>query len=338
VAARITEDAVSWFDAERHPLLAATERACFTGRTDLAVRLADHQFAAQDRQARSGDSDRLWRLILTVADHAADVRLVAAARFHLAMTATWLGRAPDAIPLFDEAVAGYRQARDATTLAYCLGWRSYTVRLLGGFRQARHDAAVGLALARRSGARHAEALNLQQLGVALAHLGRDDESHRRCVDGLELARHLAEPLGEYGALYFFAGARFALGDHTRAIDLGRQALVAAAGAQHTWGQAATRYLLAQAYRALGRHREAIEALTLALPEFERYHSRSAYAMAIRKLGEAHRAIGDHQEAGRYLTRSADIFHDLGLTNWEERTHRLPPNGAPTDTDRRRQEL
>jgi DNA-binding SARP family transcriptional activator/tetratricopeptide (TPR) repeat protein len=322
LAIRLTEDPPAWFDAERLPLIAATTRACAVGRLALAVRLADHQFANQDRQGRYDDSDRLWRTILDAADLAGDPQVLAGVRSHHGLMAVYRRYSADALALIDRAAAGYLRAGDTVHLAYCLASRAFCAASLGRFERARPDAIEGLAYARQSGDVPAQAWNLQILGTALAHLGKHEDSHRYCREGLELTRQNGDPLGEYRAMANLAGVLLLSGDAGSAIKHARAAIESATEAQRPCGIAYSSLVLADAYHALGRHQETVKALGTVLPAFDGSRSRPGRAKTLLKLGRAHHELGHAHQATRYLTEGVAIFRELQLDTWQARARHL----------------
>jgi DNA-binding SARP family transcriptional activator/tetratricopeptide (TPR) repeat protein len=318
LSARLTADPVAWFNAERLNLLAMTERACATGRHELAAQLASCQSGFHYYQSRYDDAKRMWQAITDAARRAGDISAVASARLHAAAATVQGGYDAEAMDNFNESIEIFERAGDHVGLAYALYWRSYCAWNLEFFGAARSDARRGVALARETGHRHAELMNLRTLGVAHSWLGEHEAGIAACEKALSIAHELGESAYETQALANLAQCCTKAGQYERAIILCRRRLTLDRDSGDIRGEALGYGMLGDAFHGLGRYHEAVEALSQALLIFRDSFMRRHHALCLLKLGYAHEAMGQPGQAIEYFEKSLPIFRELRAPRAEER--------------------
>ncbi|HLI41130.1 MAG TPA: tetratricopeptide repeat protein, partial [Streptosporangiaceae bacterium] len=318
LSGRLTADPVAWFNAERLNLLAMTERACATGRHDVAVRLAACQSGFHYYQSRYDDAKRMWQAITGAARRAGDVSAVASARLRAAAATVQAGYDAEAMDNFNESIEIFERTGDRAGLAYALYWRSYCAWNLEFFGAARRDAERGVALAVETGHRHAEFLALRTLGVAHSWLGEHEAGIAACEKALDIARELGESAYETQGLANLAQCCTKAGRYQRAIMLCRRRLTLDRESGDIRGEALGYGMLGDALHGLGRYKEAVEALSQALRIFRDSFMRRHHALCLLKLGYAHEAMGQPGVAIDYFEKSLPIFRELRVPRSEER--------------------
>ena len=157
------EAGIEWYELLRH----AAEMAALVGRLDEAVRLA--------------------RAVIVDADRAGDRGRCALARERLGRF-LWQGDERDrALAAFAEAAAGAESLPGTREQARVLGAYGRALVLAGRHDEGREAASRSLAAARAAGSADDEAQARVTLGLALSHLGRDEEA----LAELTRARRLA---------------------------------------------------------------------------------------------------------------------------------------------------
>lgn len=154
----------------------------------------------------------------------------------------------------------------------------------GDMRRATEYSDQAIAIARELGDRHAEAIRLQNLGLALLRLADAEPDQRRT--------HLS-----------------------RAADALRQAMELFDALEVTPLQCArVRYHLGRCYHRLDRWREAITLLEQAREAFSRHKARPELAHALLELGRLHRLIQDFESAYIYLKDALRLFRRMKDTD------------------------
>ncbi|MCC3763993.1 tetratricopeptide repeat protein [Glycomyces sp. TRM65418] len=170
--------------------------------------------------------------------------------------------------------------------------------------------ATGLAAARRTGDRYAEA-EMLSMGASLRHLGRFDEAidtQRRALRlyrDMELRSDQASVLNNLGMIFR------SMGRHEDAIDYLRRCVALDEEADEPGDLAVSLLNLAQAYIEAGRAAEAIETAERSLELLRGLSHRRGQGRAMDTIGRAHGQLGDHGAAASWLRRASDVFADIG---------------------------
>jgi tetratricopeptide (TPR) repeat protein len=185
---------------------------------------------------------------------------------------------------YGQALEAARNADDRVAEGAALDDLGSAYAAQGDFRQAidHHKQAVAIAYA--LGDRQAEAIYLQNLGLALLRLA-DAEPDRRQAHLSQAADALRQAIDLF--------------DMTGAASLLR---------------ARTRYHLGRCYHRSGRWREAIAFLEEARETFSRYKARPELAHALLELGQLYHQRQDFESAYIYLKDALRLFRRLKDTD------------------------
>ncbi|MEO5874762.1 MAG: BTAD domain-containing putative transcriptional regulator [Streptosporangiaceae bacterium] len=310
LAARLTAEPTAWFAAERLLLLAIIRWAVSARDLRLAERLAEAHLSYHHVQARFGDMAEIWKLLLEAAREQGDRGLAARALHRLAAATSWAGGDTEALAMLDDCIAQLDELSDFPNLRLALAWRGYSANMLGDFDDALVHSTRGLLIARAQGDRMAEIMNLRMVGFALAN--KDDPAGLAlCVEAVDLAEALDQPLSLYLAYNSAAWTAARLGEHGQAAAYCRRGLtVISRACLHPTTAAYFLSLLGDCHNADKEHEEAIRAFDTARMMFEERGDRRALAHCLLKLGRAHQQLG--RPAAAYLEQSRTLFSDLGL--------------------------
>lgn len=183
-----------------------------------------------------------------------------------------------------------------------------------------HEAA--LTSARRLGDRGAEAMTLNNLGLAAIEQNRLDVAARRYEAALALFREVGDRYGEHTAIANLAWLAFADGRYEEFVADLRTAFEFYDAHQERRNAAITLRGMALGELAAGRPRDAVEHLHAALAEFQALGGLPLdVAMTFNNLGEAYAADGALAEARRSHEEAVVIARDAGTT-FEEARARL----------------
>jgi tetratricopeptide (TPR) repeat protein len=208
---------------------------------------------------------------------------------------------------------------DHRALATALYWRAVCEFNLGLLSDGRRTARRTLELARKLAERQTEFLALRILAITQASLpGFRDEAIDSGEAALAIVREFDQPAWELEVMHTVAHVANLTGRHQEAIDLSREAL----GLREKLGvgveNASWLGIVGDANHGLGRYREAAEALLKACPIFRDHFMRRHQALCLLKVGYAYLAMGDYQAALINMEESLPIFHELRLTQYEQR--------------------
>lgn len=168
-----------------------------------------------------------------------------------------------------------------------------------------------LACARRLDDHRAEALTLNNIGLAAIEQGQHDTAAGHYRNALELFRQIGDAHGVYTALANHAWISFYRGDYDGFLRDSQPALefYTATGAHRN--AAITLRGIALAEIQLGVPAEAIDHLHQALETFRQLDLRLDVAMTLNGLGEAHRRAGDTQRATQFHRQALEAAEHVG---------------------------
>jgi tetratricopeptide (TPR) repeat protein len=313
----LVADPLTWFTTERLNLLEAVRRAKAAGWPELAIRLAMRQTDFQYLQDRTDEAIAMWGDLVSVDARSASGTAVATAKIRYAAALKDRGLTADAVSLFERSIAEFEEAGDLAGLAFALYWRASCAWDLGQPGEARRYGERGLELARQTGSRHAEFLNLRLVGQSLAAIGRAAEGIEACEQAVGLATELGDESYDVAGWHTLGNACVIAGRFDRAVVFGGKLLELSRRLANVRGEALALGLLGDAYRGQRRYSEAVEALSAALSIFRDHANRRHQGMCLLKLGYACQGMGQYQQAAGYLKDSLQIFRELRLPSNEE---------------------
>jgi DNA-binding SARP family transcriptional activator len=267
-----TKEALDWFGAEHHVLIAMVDLAVARGLDARAWQLAWTLTSYFDWQGHWRDQLRTTGAALPAAVRLGDPY----AQAHMYRG---LARAHTRLREYEAAQANYEHALDLyLTLGDLSGQADILNNLAGVFHYFGRDdlsleyAQRALAIYTTIGDLIGQARCLNDIGYANALLGRYQEAVRHCRLALDRYRDLDDPHGEADA----------------------------------WDS------LGYAYHNLGEHRQAIAAYQAALAAFEEFGDRANQAATLDHLGDSYEASGRLQAARDAWRRAYAIYDDLGF--------------------------
>lgn len=284
------QQALAWFEAERHALLSAAAVAADAGFGVHAWQIA---WAMTDFLNRRG----FW------------LDLAAVSRVALA-AATRLG--------------------DVTGQATASRMVALTSARAGDYDQARRYLTDCLSLCRQIGNRALEARVYQTLGWVSAQEDRYFDSLSYVEQALALFRATGNRAGEALALNNIGYCHLRLGDRRLARTFCEQAVLIQREEGSTHGEAIALDSLGDAEHQLGRHTEAIACYQRAIGLFRELGERYGEAETLVHLGDATVAAGLPQEAHDAWRQALAIFDDLRHSYASQVRRRLSvtPSEAP----------
>lgn len=177
---------------------------------------------------------------------------------------------------------------------------------------------TGLAAARDTGDRVAEAEMLRALGVAYYMTRRLAEAVETNLAALGVVRDVGDLAGEGHVLNNLANAYAELRRFDEAVPVFREAGARATAAGNRIGVALSQRNLGHALVRMGRAAESLAPLTAALAIFDKIGNARLRAGTLDTLGEAHRDLGRHADALRDFAEALAISREIGdrWLEWE----------------------
>jgi DNA-binding SARP family transcriptional activator/tetratricopeptide (TPR) repeat protein len=191
----------------------------------------------------------------------------------------------------------------------------------GRSRRARHCFAMSETRFREQGDFRGTGAALIALADVDAESGDGDGAMAELRQALELLRECDDVRGQSVASYQLGSLLHDLGDVRQAGESFEVSLLLAerCGSGRQYDQAGKRY--ADLLRRHGRLEEAELLLADALDGAVRSHERHWEAHVLRSFGDLRAELGDIKESRRYLTRSLELFTQLGHRHAAAYTHR-----------------
>jgi tetratricopeptide (TPR) repeat protein len=244
-----TEDALAWFSAEHHALLAIVDQLATAQLDRRTWQLASALTTYLNRRGHWSDLVATQRAALAAAVRLDDRPAQAAAHRSLATAYLQLRRSPDAESQLRQALQAYLELGDATGQARAHLNLAYVTQQDSRFHDALDHAEQALALFRADGDEVGQADALNAVGWYEAHLGRPQQALSYCTQALALHQTTGDREGEAHTWHSLAFAHQQLGDDAQAIASYQRALV-------LWRQLGDRYFEADALTRVGdvRHR------------------------------------------------------------------------------------
>jgi DNA-binding SARP family transcriptional activator len=266
-----TEQAMSWFRAERLSLLAAVDQATDTGLHRHAYQLAWTLVTFLDRQGHWHEYLSTQQAALRAAQQLGDRDGEARAHRFIGNALGRLGRGEDADRHLQRALALYAELGDLVGQARVRRALCWSAGQRGDHADALRHSLHALELFRAAGHRTGEARALNAIGWYHAMLGEHRTALAECERALALHRKLGSRDGEASALDSIGYVHHRLGDQQRAVVYCRQSL--------------------DLHRELGDRNGEVDALT--------------------HLGDAYHAAGDRRAARDAWQRALAILDSVG---------------------------
>lgn len=291
VARLIAPDPAAWIDSEMANLRTIVEVACVANRHRLATGIVMRLAAHAHLHRKHFEVEYLWRVVAKAATEAGDPDTAAYARFRgAAVLAGDRSRPADALAMADEAAEVFERSENHRDLSRVLGLRAFCRQATDRPEEALRDAERGLALAERTGERHAELSCLRVLGLVLSKLG----DHEAAVAAVERARLIALELGEpaYQGIVLYSLIRIHddAGRHDRIPALCEEGLALTRSINHVAGAAYFHEQWGKAHQGMGEHTQAIARLRLAIDLFASQRETGPEAVCRERLAESLRAL------------------------------------------------
>ena len=284
------EQAMAWFEAERHVLLAVLGRAVSAGFDTHAWQIPLTMATFLDRRGYPHDYAAAQRIALAAACRLADRAAQAQAHRNLGNVSIRLGAHEEARSHYGQALELYRQLGD------------------------------------QAGEGRAQIC----LGLICVEQGQYRESLSHSEQALALYRSVSFGPGQARALNNIAWCYAQLGDYEQAIARCEQAIALAqeAGDQH--GQAITWDSLGYAHHHLGHYSEAIACYQRSLSILEAEGDRFRQTNILTHIGDTHHADGQWRAATQAWQQALGILDDLHHPDADRIRAKLQADGQPAN--------
>jgi tetratricopeptide (TPR) repeat protein len=263
-------EALAWFAAEHHVLLAAASLA-----------------------ADNGFDVHAWQLPWTLADHLEFQRM-----WH------------DIAAIQDVALAAAERLGDLDAQANVHRYVGRVRFQLSAWDDARSHLSQALRIYQDLGDSVGQARVHLSIGKAMERMGRMDEALGHARHALGLFEAADNRPGQARALNNVGWYHALLGDHQQALARSWQALGLQREMGDRCGEANTWDTLGYSHQHLGQLAKSASCFQKAISLFADMGSRSGEAEVLTHLGEAHRAAGSHQAAIAVWRRALDILDEL----------------------------
>jgi DNA-binding SARP family transcriptional activator/tetratricopeptide (TPR) repeat protein len=264
------EQAMAWFEAEHHVLLAVLGQAVSAGFDTHAWQIPLTMATFLDRRGYPHDYAATQRIALAAACRLADRAAQAQAHRNLGNVSVRLGAHQEARSQYGQALELYRQLGDQAgegRAHICLG---LICMEQDQYRESLSHSERALALYRSAGLGTGQARALNNIGWCYTQLGDCEQGIARCEQALTLAQE--------------------------------------AGDQH--GQAITWDSLGYAHHHLGHYSEAIACYQRSLSILEAEGDRFRQTSILTHIGDTHHADGRWQAARQAWRQALGILDDL----------------------------
>ena len=218
----------------------------------------------------------------------------------------------NALPLFEQALAGYRAAGNRHGEAIALGLAGNCHKRLGDLDRALALLDQALALKRELGDRLEEGKTLSHLGLVYWERGEYPEAIRHLEQAIAIGRETGEPKLEGSALNNLALVHDELGDYPKSLATYRRALELYRATDFPRGEGDTLGNLGGVHQILGRCREAMSYYRQALAISERLGSKTAMSQDLGNIALCHTGLGEYEEALADFDRALALAREAGL--------------------------
>jgi tetratricopeptide (TPR) repeat protein len=284
------DDALSWCEAERAGLAAATRLAAASGLHEFAWKLPAAAMSFYYLRSHWRDWVATHQIGLASARAIADRRGEAWMLNNLGM-AYGDQRMAESVSCFEQALAIYREVGDEQGEGRAANNVALAHVELRDFEEGLAAAQRSLAIQRQSGNRYLEGIALSVLGRACRELDRYVEALGHLEAALVIFRELGQQHGEAHSLTDLGDTYICLGQFEDAIERLRESLAIRRGIGDTHGQAVTQRLLGAALDRAGNHAEAYDRLAESIRLFEGLGDEAEAAATRAALSEIMKSAG-----------------------------------------------
>lgn len=221
-----------------------------------------------------------------------------------------------ALPLFEEALAGYRAAGDRKGEAITVGLVGNCHKRLGDLDKALALLRQALAMKRELGDRLEAGKTLSHLGLVFWERAEYPEAIRHLEEAAAIGRDLGEAKLEGSSLNNLALVYDELGDFTRSTAQYRRALALYRRTDFPRGEGDTLGNLGGVSLLLGRFREAMGWYRQALAISRRLGNKPAMSQDLGNLALCHAGLGEVAEALADFDRALALARESGLAKEE----------------------
>lgn len=300
------ESATAWLDAERTNLIAAGCHALEYGRQAHAGHQSDILWRYLDIAGHYHDAE----LLHTVALHATDQAGRCRALCHLGNTSWRLGRCPEAVDYYRQALDIAREIGDRAGQARALSGLGGVHWRLGRYQQSLEHQNRALVIYREIGDRAGEGRALNGLGGVYYQLGRYQLALDHIHQDLDIAGEIGDrgreriDLNNLGVVYERLGRYAEAGDHYR------RALALAAELAERVGQSNALTGLGDVSERLGRYDDALDHYRQALAIAREIGDRNGEAHSLDSIGVAHRGLRRNGTALEHHKQALAIAREI----------------------------
>lgn len=217
-----------------------------------------------------------------------------------------------ALPLFEKALAAYREAGDRKGEAITLGLVGNCHKRLGDLDRALALLRQALAMKRQLGDRLEIGKTLSHLGLVYWERAEYQPAIRHLEEAAAIGREIGNPKLEGSALNNLGLVHDELGDYEKSLARYRRALEVYRGAGFPRGEGDTLGNLGGVYLLLGRYREAMGYYQQALAVSQRLGTKPGMSQDLGNLALCHAGLGDVTEAVADFDRALALARETGL--------------------------
>lgn len=206
---------------------------------------------------------------------------------------------------------GNRMVAFAKNVArYVNKWRRAVSTATGTTLRGLDWLEAGRAIAHDAGEQDAEALLLDEVGLAWSHLGERDKARDYYQKALSLWRAIGDTAGEATSLDALGNVCSAQGERAKALDYLEQALRLRRAA-NSGGEAATLDALGRVWSGLGDKPKALDCYQQALSLWRVVGDHAGEASTLNNLGALWSGLGEKAKALDYYQQSLSLKRVLG---------------------------
>jgi tetratricopeptide (TPR) repeat protein len=258
------QQAMQWFDAEHHVLLAVTALAAAAGFDAHAWQLPAAFIRYLDRHGHWHDWGEVQATAHAAAQRLGDMSAQACVVRTAGLLSMRLGSYQEARGHFREALTIYSDLGDEVGQARAHGDMASTYSIQDRYRDALAHSERALELSRSAGHPQVHAITLNKVGWHAAHLGDYEHALACCYQALALLRDLGNRYSQAFVWDSLGYIHHRLGHHAESIDCFYHAISLFSEIGNRYELAATLRNLADACHAAGQPAAARQALQQAL--------------------------------------------------------------------------
>ncbi len=257
----------------------------------------------------------------------------------------------EALPLFDQALARARAAKDKPSEAYALASIGAVHRSIGQPQQALrfHEQALpllratgnkageartlnnigslyretgqpqqalsffeqALPLLRQVGDKRGEARTLGSIGVVYQNTGQPQQALRFYEQALPLSRQVGDKAGEASTLNSMGGVYYVIGQSQQAVKFFEQVLLLNRQTGDKEGEVTTLNNIAAIYRSMGQPQQALRFYEQVLPLRRQGGDKIGESITLTSIGEVYHNIGEPQQALRFYEQALPLNRQTG---------------------------